>query len=103
MLNGSGRCKKHGGKSLSGTASPTYKHGRTSKFFIAAKKAGLARGYTEDLQDKESLHSFDDDLSILQQLQKQEIERFENGDGTAFRKALTRMIHNSDSSRWCLC
>jgi hypothetical protein len=30
-----GRCRMHGGKSLSGIAHPNYKHGRYSKVFLA--------------------------------------------------------------------
>lgn len=32
---GNGRCRMHGGKSLSGIAHPNYKHGRYSKVWLA--------------------------------------------------------------------
>ena len=34
-IGSTGRCRMHGGKSLSGIAHPNYKHGKYSKVFLA--------------------------------------------------------------------
>jgi hypothetical protein len=45
MLNG--RCSNHGGKSLGGSASPRFRHGLYSKFFLV-KRAALDHLFATD-------------------------------------------------------
>ena len=47
MANGSGRCRNHGGASLSGPSHPQYKHGRRSKGYI--ENSRLAREHIRQL------------------------------------------------------
>jgi hypothetical protein len=55
-----GRCQNHGGKSLIGPASGTYKHGRYSKLL----PNGLRETYEASLVD-EQLLSLNDELSLI--------------------------------------
>lgn len=60
-IAGAKRCKFHGGKSLGGIASPTYVHGRRSKFIPQR----LHARYHEALEDKE-LVSLRDDIALVE-------------------------------------
>jgi hypothetical protein len=55
-----GRCKSHGGKSLSGVAHPNFSHGR----FSYQMPSRLAERYQEALDDPK-LNEFKEDLAIL--------------------------------------
>lgn len=53
-LNGKTRCRLHGGKSLGGIASPTYKHGRASKI-AKSLPARYMEAFNESINDPEWL------------------------------------------------
>lgn len=59
LLNG--RCRFHGGKSLSGPAHPNFKHGRRSKYFPGR----LLERYQEALADP-NLISLSDDVALVE-------------------------------------
>lgn len=56
-----GRCRLHGGKSLKGVASPTFKHGRYSKYM----PQGMGERFREALNDP-ALLSLDKDVAIIE-------------------------------------
>jgi hypothetical protein len=60
-IKGKTKCRKHGGRSLSGRASPTYKHGRYSKDLLTglAARVDEARGNPE-------LLSVSDDIALIE-------------------------------------
>lgn len=60
ILNESGRCKNHGGMSLSGVAHPGFKKGRFSK----ALPSRLIERYEEALED-DKLADFTEDLAVI--------------------------------------
>ena len=62
-------CHIHGGKSLKGVASATFKHGRYSKFM----PVGLLDTYNEFVTDKEKL-ALDDEIALIDTYATQLIE-----------------------------
>lgn len=78
-----GRCHYHGGKSLSGMASPTYKHGRYSK----ALPARLAARYTESQSDPRLLE-LRDDISLIDARLEDLLGRVDTGESGALWGAL---------------
>jgi hypothetical protein len=61
FLNENGRCKKHGGKSLTGTAHPNFKNGRRSRNLPTR----LLERYEEALNDPK-LADFTEDLALIE-------------------------------------
>lgn len=60
--NSTGRCRLHGGASLRGVHSPTFKHGRRSKYIMGGKR--LQKAYEAALNDPE-LTSLKHELAAL--------------------------------------
>lgn len=56
-----GRCRLHGGKNLRGIASPTFKHGRYSKYM----PQGMGERFREALADPQML-ALDKDVAIVE-------------------------------------
>lgn len=78
-----GRCRMHGGKSLSGIASPTYKTGRYSKHLPAR----LQERYSEALAD-DDLISIRDDVALVEARLADLLGRVDTGEsGRAWFKA----------------
>jgi hypothetical protein len=50
-----GRCRMHGGKSLRGTASPSYKHGQKSRSFVAQLPERLRERFEAAMSDPDLL------------------------------------------------
>lgn len=63
VLYPNGRCRLHGGGSLAGIASPTYKHGRRSKYF--KQLPPKMRKALKDVASDEELLSLRDELELL--------------------------------------
>jgi len=53
-IKGMRRCRKHGGKSLVGRASPSYKHGRRSKY-AGLLPGRMVQSYEESINDSRGL------------------------------------------------
>lgn len=64
-VNGSNRCRMHGGKSLKGTDSPRYSHGMYSKYAGAELKEVLAE--LEDVSSEELVNP-DNEIKLMQAL-----------------------------------
>lgn len=58
-----GRCRLHGGKSLAGIASPTYKHGRRSKYSDVL--TGNLKERYEDARGNRSILSLLDEIAVV--------------------------------------
>ncbi len=78
-VKGSIRCDSHGGKSLSGIASPTYKTGIYSKH-LPAKLSG---NYQNLLTLGQDLFKIDDETAAMTTLIQQQLERMESGESGA--------------------
>lgn len=70
-----GRCYLHGGKSLSGIASPHWKTGRWSKYI----PKDLAENYTDALEDSDPL-SLTDDIALLRAMISKHLVQMGQGD-----------------------
>lgn len=75
MTNGSGRCRLHGGKSLRGLASPTFKTGRYSKFLPAR----LQERFVASQEDAELL-SLRSEISMLDARIEDLLSRVDTGE-----------------------
>jgi hypothetical protein len=73
-----GRCRMHGGKSLGGLASPTFKHGRYSKYMPTR----LAERYMQGLKDTELL-SLRHELALLDIHIGDQIRHIDTGESTS--------------------
>lgn len=83
MKGGGVRCESHGGKSLSGIASPTYKNGLYSKYLPVK----LSSNYQELLDLGQDLFRIDNETSVITALIQQQLERIESGEsGAAWNK-----------------
>ncbi len=86
-----GRCRMHGGKSLGGIASPTYKHGRYSKYLPER----LRERYVESLSDPD-LIALREEISLTDARIEDLIKRVDSGEsGEAWalaRKALGELL-----------
>jgi hypothetical protein len=69
------RCRFHGGASLKGTASPSFKTGRYSKYL----PAGLAARYKDAQKDPELL-SLRDDVALLDARLAELVEKLDTGE-----------------------
>ncbi len=76
-------CNMHGGKSLKGIASPTFKNGRYSKFIPAR----LSARYTEAQKDSELL-ALRDDISLLDARLADVLSRVDTGESGRLWRAL---------------
>lgn len=74
-MNGSSRCRLHGGKSLKGAAHPNFKHGRYSKFM----PHHLVGRYKESVNDPELL-SLQQDIALLDARITEMLESMEQED-----------------------
>ena len=83
----SGRCKNHGGKSLSGVASKTFKHGRYSKHFLAAMPERFRDRFEQAMSDPELL-SMRSSVALLDLRLVDVLERFSASDAGQFRSLL---------------
>jgi hypothetical protein len=70
-----GRCSKHGGKSLAGIASPTFKHGRHSRYIPAR----LQDRYAASIADPELL-ALREDIALLDARLSELLERVDTGE-----------------------
>jgi hypothetical protein len=69
---GEGRCKLHGGKSLKGSDSPRFKHGRYSKY---SKLPGyLVDAYEKNLSDPD-LMNMENEIALLESLADYELSK----------------------------
>jgi len=84
-LEGKKVCVYHGGKSLIGMASATYKHGRHSKY-IPSK---LIEKYNEAQNDKDLL-SLSEEIKLIDARINQLLERVEEGGGMTNWSALNK-------------
>lgn len=73
-INGTSKCRYHGGASLVGVASPTFKHGRYSKHLPSR----LAERYGEALSDPQLLE-LRDEIALVGTRQGELLERLDNG------------------------
>lgn len=78
-----GRCRIHGGKTPSGPAAPSFKHGRYSKYL----PKGLATLYQEAQQDPDLL-SIAGEIHLVDARLRELIARLETGECGATWKAL---------------
>src|SRR4051812_28697546 len=78
-----GRCRMHGGKSLSGPASPTFTTGRHSKYLPARL---LAR-YQEMTQDAELL-ALRDEIALIDARISDVLQRVERGESSRIWREL---------------
>lgn len=85
MLNG--RCHKHGGKSLGGVASPTFKSGRWSKFIPAR----LSERYSE-AKDDPRLLELAEDIALLDARVADVLGRVDTGESGAIWQALQKAV-----------
>lgn len=89
------RCKLHGGASLSGPASPTWKHGRYSKVLGPLREAFIEHLAREDLL------AVAPDLALLDVVSGELLARALEGDSPGFRKdalALWRSFREAGAS-----
>lgn len=70
-----GRCRMHGGASLSGIASPSYKTGRYSKYM----PAGIRDRYVEFLNDP-TLTQLRPEIALVAQQLEEKFARLDNGE-----------------------
>jgi hypothetical protein len=86
-IRGKKKCRKHGGRSLSGMASPTYKHGRYSKDLLAGMAARVdeARGNPE-------LLSVSDDIALVEARIAEVLRQLGTGESGAAWQALKRAL-----------
>ena len=68
-VTGSDKCRHHGGKSLKGTASPRFKHGRDSRYTLVR----LQDSYERNLKDQEIIE-LQDDIAMLRALTQESFE-----------------------------
>ncbi len=99
-VNGSNRCRMHGGKSLKGTASPRYKHGLYSKHAGSELKEVLAE--LENVTSEELVQP-DNEIKLMQAL-IMKAKALENGmddlkDLDTVSKILDRLIHAKQRSQ----
>lgn len=73
-VNGSSKCKFHGGASLIGVASPNFKHGRHSKHLPSR----LAARYSEALADPQLLE-LRDEIALVGTRQTELLEQLDSG------------------------
>lgn len=78
-----GRCRFHGGLSLSGVASPRFKHGRYSKYLPAE-----IAGRFEDLRRDSDLLALRDEIAIVDTRTAELMERLSTGESGEFWKLL---------------
>jgi hypothetical protein len=84
VLYESGRCKYHGGASLTGTAHPNYQSGR----YLKNLPQRLRERYEEALEDPD-LHSFQEDLALIDARLDDLIKQMaEGGGGEIFTEAM---------------
>jgi hypothetical protein len=82
-----GRCRIHGGKSLSGVESPQFKHGRYSKAFDAAIPPRMRQQYEEAMHDEELL-SHRRFIALCDVDATEKLKRFSECDAGAYRKKM---------------
>lgn len=96
-----GRCRMHGGKSLAGPASPTFKTGRYSRHMPARLADRLAQAL--DDPDYLNLH---EEIALLEVQIGEALERLHNGAGGSIRDvlkawdALKRVSTRGDRKAW---
>jgi hypothetical protein len=73
-INGASKCRFHGGASLIGVASPTFKHGRYSKHLPTR----LAARYAEALSDPQLLE-LRDEIALVGTRQTELLEQLDSG------------------------
>lgn len=88
-IRGKTRCQKHGGKSLSGIASATFKHGRYSKAIRPMRD--LSRYYRDNRADPDYLHCLDE-IALNQARIAQLGERLPTGEAGKAWKTMVRLI-----------
>lgn len=76
-----GRCRYHGGNSVSGVASGTFKHGRYAKYLGPR----WAEAYEDSLNDSDGLFDLTETLAILDTIVKRCAKRVEDRDTPDFR------------------
>jgi hypothetical protein len=87
MAMTNGRCRMHGGSSLSGVASPTFKTGRYSK----AMPLSLRSGYEAARTDPELL-SLIDEVALCQARLQELISRLQDGGAHHRRREIERTL-----------
>jgi hypothetical protein len=94
-MGGTSKCKFHGGASLIGIASPTFKHGRYSKHLPAR----LAGRYAEALSDTKLLE-LRDEIALVGTRLGELVERIDTGESAQRWKALQAAYVNlKDATR----
>jgi hypothetical protein len=88
-----GRCRIHGGKSLSGVASPTFKTGRYSQHLPQE----LLTAYERSQSDPELL-AVREDISLLDSLLISNLTRLETGESGKAWQTLIRLINQIDKA-----
>jgi hypothetical protein len=83
VVRGKTKCRMHGGKSLSGLASPNYRTGRYSKH-LPAQLAQRA----EEARTNPRLLSLEDDIALLEARLAQLLEQVDTGESGARWQAL---------------
>lgn len=79
-----GRCKMHGGKSLKGIASPTFKDGKHSKY-IAAIPGRIKKDF-EQLRERDDLLRLNDDIALIDTRILDVLRRVDAGDGAIWKE-----------------
>lgn len=90
--NSTGRCRLHGGASLRGAESPTFKHGRRSKYIMAGKR--VQKAYEAALDDPD-LASLRHELAALDAMVTDMADGLEGTD----RQALAKLRANQAAIR----
>ena len=87
-LRGRTRCRKHGGKSPTGPASPHWKHGRRSRYSKVLPQGAMLRGYLDTIQTAE-LRSLREQIGLATGLEEECVTRLAAGVGsfTAWKRA----------------
>jgi len=96
MANGTGKCRTHGGKSLSGIASPTFKDGKSSKYQY------LPPNFSSRLETVLSDHieNLEHSIEIQKTLETTYLEKLGTGESTeAWAKLQKAVTEYDDAAR----
>jgi hypothetical protein len=95
ILFDNGRCKKHGGKSLRGVASPSWKHGRHS---LVSAPTALRDYYDKWLTDPELIHHRHEAAMVMGMLEDL-LANNEEGGTPALWKRLRELAETMEAAR----
>ena len=88
-----GRCRMHGGASLSGQASPSFKHGRYSKYL----PTHLSNRYKEAMKDPE-LTQLRDEIAIVTMHIQDRMQKFHAGESAEQWAVLRSLLDDLDKA-----